>query len=119
MTAELSDVSIGDAWGFEGVERGLSLFVARREVGIEALKLALSRGLIEMRDVSPEEVVRSQRYLWIKKRGFVSGRRKIMGSAYHAIQVVGSSMSKSQWSAPLLRAWVRLLVARPYSLARH
>jgi len=113
MTAEHSDISVGDAWGFEGAGYpGLSLFIVRSRRGERAIKDALSEGLIEVERVDPRDVVRSQRYLMVKKRRMMRGLGRAVGYAYHVAQVVGASLSESRWAQPLLRVWLTLLLHR-------
>lgn len=105
LTAECSDISVGDAWGFEEAKQsGLSLFIVRSKMGEEALRLAISEGLIKVRSINPENVIKSQKYLLVKKRSLMKGNRKIVGYAYYIAQVIGNHLSKSEKYHSFLRA---------------
>lgn len=110
LTAECSDISVGDAWGLDETERlGLSLFITRSKAGDEALRLAVSEGFVEVRRVFPQVVVRSQKYLLVKKRRLMRGAKKVIGYTYHVAQVIGNFVSKNEKCSPLLRMWMRFL----------
>jgi len=110
LTAECSDISAGDAWGFDEAKRfGLSLFITRNNVGENALRLVASEGSVKVRYVDPEVVVRSQKYILIKKRRWVHGNKKVIGYAYHLAQVMGNLVSRSEKYRPLLRLWLKFL----------
>jgi len=111
LTAEASDISVGDAWGFEETERlGLSLFITRSEAGEKALNITVSEGLSEVRMVNPEVVVRSQRYLKVKKRKRMRTPKKLVGYTYRMMQIMGNFVSKNEMCHPLLRMWLKFLL---------
>jgi coenzyme F420 hydrogenase subunit beta len=111
LTAEESDISVGDAWGFEETERlGLSMFITRSEAGEKALNITVSEGLAEVRSVNPEVVVRSQRYIKVKKRKRMQPPKKLLGHTYHTMQIIGNFISKNEICHPILRMWLKFLL---------
>jgi len=70
-TAELADISFGDAWLREMSREkiGKSILVSRSKIGEEILHNAQSEGKIEILKVDPDKVVRSQReIIFLKKK---------------------------------------------------
>lgn len=71
LTAELSDISFGDAWLPEIVSKeqaGKSIIISRTKIGEELLNAANSNGYIELSQIEPEKVFQSQRtFLYSKK----------------------------------------------------
>lgn len=118
LTAESSDVSVGDAWGFNEVERfGLSIFITRSEKGEKAINLSISEGLAKVKTVNPETVVKSQRYLLRKKTRWMGKTEKVVGQTYRMMQIMGNFASKNENCKPLLRIWLKLLSSNKKRLA--
>ena len=70
-TSELSDISFGDAWLPEIVERdkiGTSLIVTRNEACNNILQQMIYQTKIFLKEITPNEVVISQRGMFFKKR---------------------------------------------------
>lgn len=111
LTAESSDISVGDAWGFGETERfGLSLFITRSEAGEKVLGLTVSEGLVKVRMVDPEVVVRSQKYLLRKKTKQMGTTKKVVGYTYRMMQIIGNLASKKEKCHPLLKMWLKFLL---------
>lgn len=112
LTAEYSDISIGDAWGFDETERlGLSIFITRSEMGEKAFNLTASEGHVKVRTLNPEAVVKSQRYLLRKKTRLMGTTKKVLGYTYRMIQIMGNLTSKNEKCKPLLRIWLKALLS--------
>ncbi|MBN1920596.1 MAG: Coenzyme F420 hydrogenase/dehydrogenase, beta subunit C-terminal domain [Anaerolineae bacterium] len=62
ITAELSDVSLGDAWlpEYVGDWRGTSLMIVRSDVARQLVSAGRSQGDIELEPISPSQIVKSQ-----------------------------------------------------------
>ena len=107
LTAEDADISIGDAWGLSGTsELGLNAIVCRTHRGEELLNAALERGEIEIRDVSPADIVRTQRnYLLLKK-----GRLNFKLRVYSLLRAVGMGASQHRLLHPILHFWLAIAV---------
>lgn len=63
VTAELSDISFGDAWLPEIISKekvGKSILITRSKVGEELLKLAISKNFIELSFINHNRVIESQ-----------------------------------------------------------
>jgi len=71
VTAELSDVSLGDAWlpKIMAEERdGKSMLISRNKKGEELLKSAVEKGFIHLSPINSSKVIESQRtFLFFKK----------------------------------------------------
>lgn len=71
VTAELSDVSFGDAWLPEVMEkenRGESILISRSNEGENLLNLAMADKCVKLSPISSSEVIKSQKaFLHIKK----------------------------------------------------
>ena len=68
FSAELADISFGDAWNLSKNGMGVSLIISRDKAGDELLKKARAKGKIELEAVSTEKVIRSQEgSLYFKK----------------------------------------------------
>jgi len=107
LTAEDADISVGDAWGLsETAELGLNAIICRTRRGEELLSMAVERGDIRIREVSPAEIVRTQRnYLLLKK-----GRLNLKLRVYMLLRVVGMEASQHRALYPLLHGWLTLAV---------
>lgn len=73
QTCELSDISYGDPWLPELLEKekiGKSLVIARSKTGEEILKKARARGKIELVEISSSKLLQAQN--WSFKRNFNS-----------------------------------------------
>ena len=73
QTCELSDISFGDPWLPELLEKekiGKSLVIARSKTGEEILKKARARGKIELVEISSNKLLQAQN--WSFKRDFYS-----------------------------------------------
>jgi len=71
QTAELADVSFGDAWlpRVKETDRiGSSIIVSRNKTGDDLLKQAATKTIIELRLIRTEQVIASQRGLLEKKK---------------------------------------------------
>ena len=72
-TNELADLSFGDAWLHDILvkdKEGTSVVISRSKVGRELLEKAESAGMITLRGISAEKVIRSQYHsLYFKKVG--------------------------------------------------
>jgi len=71
-TAELSDISTGDAWlpEFSKDSLGISIFVLRNDIGYKYLLLAKSKGQLSFSKIDSQKVVKSQGHVRFKKNGF-------------------------------------------------
>lgn len=71
LTAELSDISFGDAWLPEIMRKehdGKSILISRTKQGEELLNAAASDGYIKLFSIEPKKVIQSQRtFLHFKK----------------------------------------------------
>jgi coenzyme F420 hydrogenase subunit beta len=87
FAAELSDISVGDAWGVrEAVNKGLSLFVIRSRAGKEAIELAVRNNLIELREISRNtmcSLLKFQRHAVMKKG------RSLTAKIYRTLHLIG------------------------------
>jgi coenzyme F420 hydrogenase subunit beta len=77
-TAELADISCGDAWlpRFLGSGSAWSLVMARSESGFRLLEAMIGRGAVEARDVSLEELKASQKGNLASKKTRQHARRQ-------------------------------------------
>ncbi|MDR0460130.1 MAG: Coenzyme F420 hydrogenase/dehydrogenase, beta subunit C-terminal domain [Nitrososphaerota archaeon] len=71
-TAELSDISTGDAWlpEFSKDRYGVSIFVSRNDIGDKYVLLAKSKGHFSFSKIDSQKVVKSQGNIRFKKNGF-------------------------------------------------
>jgi len=70
MTAELSDISFGDAWlpEYSKDEKGSSVIISRTKIGEEIIRRATQNERIGIQRISEEVAIESQRgHLWYKK----------------------------------------------------
>lgn len=111
MTAELSDISVGDAWlrelkAFGSVE--YCIFITRNKAGQKLVKLAMDEDLIKCQKSDSETVIRSQKTpLHFKKRTF-----SLFGLMFRYLIVLGSIISlKLKWYS-FLKIWIRIFRVR-------
>ncbi len=73
FTAELSDISFGDAWGIEKYNtKGTSLLISRSEIGEKLIKKLSFANKIKVENIKRHFVMRSQSLIYSKKRLNVS-----------------------------------------------
>jgi coenzyme F420 hydrogenase subunit beta len=83
VTAEGSDISFGDAWLPEIVAKehvGKSVFVVRSKTGRELLEAATHLKVVEITEMKPSQIIKSQRtFLHFKKINLVFRKRIMKG----------------------------------------
>jgi len=87
VTAELADISVGDAWLKEVEEKdtlGTSVVVIRSEFGEEAVDLLGRDRKISFKPAPESDVIRSQRGILARKRSGVGSRMRIMKVLFRA-----------------------------------
>lgn len=79
-TAELSDISLGDAWlpELKREKRGESILVVRTEVGSNLILQAMEKGKIELQSVDGLKVIQSQRDQILFKKKNIVARQKLL-----------------------------------------
>ncbi|PKP58824.1 FeS-binding protein [Candidatus Atribacteria bacterium HGW-Atribacteria-1] len=69
FTAELSDISFGDAWNIEKKDtKGTSLLISRSKIGEELIKKLSFDNKIKLENIERDIVVRSQSLIYSKKK---------------------------------------------------
>lgn len=73
-TAELADISVGDAWLSElgGDRVGSSVAIGRSRNGAELLKRAVSEGVVELREIDKNKILESQHKMLVFKKSVQS-----------------------------------------------
>lgn len=99
-TSETADVSCGDAWYLRGKEEnGISLINVRNENGKRILHSAVKKGYITLRQISNQNVFRSQEQLF--------SRQKEIWGRLQTLKAFGIPVPKyNGW--PLARNWISL-----------
>ena len=104
QTSELADISVGDAWGFPDVNKGLNVIITRTEKGETLIKTLIQNNKIVVKDINPQEVIKSQSgYIQLKK-GILSPKLKI----YQSLRLLGTYLSEHKRLHPLLHIWLDL-----------
>ena len=82
LTCEFSDLSVGSARSPEGweVDRGWNQVLVRSELGRDLLELARDRGLLEFKEVPPENLEKLRRAALGKKNTCVAHLEEVSGS---------------------------------------
>ena len=83
MTAEFADISVGSSRSPEGwdVDRHWNQLIVRTKTGEELLALARAKGILEFKDVPPENIEKLKKAAMGKKR---NGRSNLDGLAQNA-----------------------------------
>jgi len=93
-TAELSDISFGDAWlpEFGGDRIGTSIIISRSLQGEEILQKAVLEGIIKIKLISSHKVILSQLIqLYLKKKN-IEARTKLFGGKISFDNVLRSDL---------------------------
>ncbi|PKP60638.1 FeS-binding protein [Candidatus Atribacteria bacterium HGW-Atribacteria-1] len=78
FTAELSDISVGDAWNIEKEDtQGSSIVILRSKIGEELIKRLSFENKIKLKKIEGDIVMRSQSSLYSKKKLGISNRQNI------------------------------------------
>lgn len=108
QTAELADISIGDAHGHPEFGRGKNAIIIRTSAGTRLLQNAVESGLIVVEETNTNSIYRTQRnYINIKK-----GRLNLKLRAYLALRATGCFLSRYKLFRPLLYLWLNLVVKK-------
>jgi len=94
---ELADVSLGDPWLPQvlSTEReGKSLVISRSPAGDALLRSAVSAGAVELSDLDPADVARSQRTSLHFKKVNLASRLSYLGSARERVKTPGPRGSR-------------------------
>ncbi len=107
LTAEMADISVGDAWTCNSASaKGLNAVITRTRRGEDLVAQLIREGAIEAKDVSPADIVRTQfNYLNLKKNRLSAKLR-----AYRALRSLGNCLSLHTSFHPLLHLWLRATV---------
>ncbi|MCK4733186.1 MAG: Coenzyme F420 hydrogenase/dehydrogenase, beta subunit C-terminal domain [Methanophagales archaeon] len=100
-TSELADISFGDAWLPEIVERdkiGTSLIITRNEKSNGILQQMISQSKIELNEITRNEVVISQRVILFKKRD-VKARLILSKLLGKNVPIYNQKLSKPKFNA--------------------
>jgi len=131
-TAELADISCGDAWLSELKDSkiGHSIFMSRTNVGESLIQLAISEKKLEIQEVHRDKVVRSQKMnIAFKKRGLgvrskmlkpfkqempryniALPKANLMACAVSLLSMISKYASAKKFLHPLLRVYCSYFV---------
>ena len=105
QTAELSDISFGDAWlpELKSEKKGASILISRTSEGESLLRKAMSAGAISIKRVSVEKVMQSQFVNLKFKKNDLSYRLSLMSSFGKEIPTFNPTLQRSESFISALR----------------
>jgi len=106
QTAEDADISVGDAWGFTEVEKGLNAVIVRTKRGEELFKSTYQSKQLNIKEISSQDIINTQ-------KGFIHLKKSLMSSklrAYVIFRTIGNAISNRPVLHPLLDLWLDLAV---------
>ena len=82
MTAEFADISVGSSRSPEGwdVDRHWNQTIVRSEAGEHLMNLAKQKGILEFKDVPPENLAKLKSAAMGKKRNGQSNLRRLLAA---------------------------------------
>ena len=117
LTAEMADISVGDAHGHKEFYKGKNVIITRSVRGERLLNTAREFGAVDLAIINPTIIINTQPYIAVKKHKYNMKTR-----IYVSLRAIGCYMSTHKGLIgylvydPIMRLWAKQIAKKGYQV---